>query len=142
MSTLKKQRYLTVEQRHDLVAYLQSHPKCSTSSVQAAFPHFNIKASTISKYRKQNKQSQVMNEMRTTGSSSHKRQKITLFGQYQTIEETIVTWIKEKRKGNIPLTDEVILSKATDIKHAIIQACTNGNMPSFKQRNIDDGGSI
>ena len=79
-----------------------------------------------------------MNEMRTTGSSSHKRQKITLFGQYQTIEETIVTWIKEKRKGNIPLTDEVILSKATDIKHAIIQACTNGNMPSFKQRNIDE----
>ena len=137
-SSQKTKRYLTVAQRHDLVAYLQSHPKCSTSSVQAAFPHFNIKASTISKYRKQSKQSQVMNEIQTTGSSSNKRQKISLFGQYPTIEETIVTWIKGKRKGNIPLTDEVILSKATDIKHAIIQSCTNGNMPSFKQRSIDE----
>lgn len=137
-SVPKTKRYMTVEQRHDLVAYLQSHPACPRSSVQAALPHLNLKASTISKYRKQDKQTQVMNEMQTTGSSSQKRQKISLFGQYPTIEETIVTWIKEKRNGNVPLTDEVILCKATDIKHAIIKACTNGNMPSFKQRNIDE----
>ena len=129
---------MTVEQRHDLVAYLQSHPSCPSSSVQAAFPHLNIKPSTISKYRKQNKQSKVMNEMQTSGSSSHKRQKVTPFGQYPTIEETIVTWIKKKRNSNIPLTDEVIISKAMDIKQAIITACTNGSMPSFKQRNIEE----
>ena len=119
-STRKRaQRYMTLDERHDLIKYIQSHPAASSHDINAAFPHLHLAPNTISKYRKKDRQESVILEWEQAGSGAKKKQRL-IQGQFHTIEHVMVAYIKDARKHNKPLTDELIIQKAADVKNAII----------------------